>query len=431
MADVLSISASPRHASSTSAVLGTVTRRLAAAGHRVQTLRLRDLPAEALISGDPSAAPIAAALDLVLRADALVVATPIYQASYAGLLKVFLDLVPQFGLRGTAVLPLATGGSIAHVLSLDYALRPVLSVLGARHVAPGWFVPSAQVRQWPDGGVLIDPASAVPLAQVVTEFLAVLAPPAGESSGPAGDVVARVDRPAGPPVSPAAGSADLTVLTLDPDDPRLAPLLTDLRVEYGSRYGRDTPNSLLTEVPPSDFRPPVGTFLLLLENGVPVAGGALRRRDAETGEVKRMWTAAGHRRRGLGRRVLAELDRAAGALGYRRLYLTTGPRQPEAKALYLAAGFTPLFDLAADPESIGPLPFVTPVTAVVARRRAGHHGTVARRTPDDAAAVSADEREPALAGCRPGGTDRSSDRALAPVRRLVHSRLGQPNGPTP
>ncbi|MGY1643959.1 GNAT family N-acetyltransferase [Geodermatophilus sp. SYSU D00703] len=57
-----------------------------------------------------------------------------------------------------------------------------------------------------------------------------------------------------------------------------------------------------------------------------------------------MWTAAAHRRRGLARRVLAELETRAAARGYTRVYLTTGLRQPEAEALYLAAGWTPLFD---------------------------------------------------------------------------------------
>ncbi len=43
--------------------------------------------------------------------------------------------------------------------------------------------------------------------------------------------------------------------------------------------------------------------------------------------------------------------------GYTRFYLTTGPRRPEAEGLYLAAGHTPLFDVPADPTTIGPLPF--------------------------------------------------------------------------
>jgi polar amino acid transport system permease protein len=52
-----------------------------------------------------------------------------------------------------------------------------------------------------------------------------------------------------------------------------------------------------------------------------------------------------------------ELEILAAARGYRRIHLTTGPRQPEARALYLAAGYTPLFDLDADPETIGHLAF--------------------------------------------------------------------------
>jgi len=54
---------------------------------------------------------------------------------------------------------------------------------------------------------------------------------------------------------------------------------------------------------------------------------------------------------------MAELEAAAVELGYQRIHLTTGPRQPEARNLYLAAGYTPRFDAAADPETIGPLAF--------------------------------------------------------------------------
>ena len=67
-------------------------------------------------------------------ADLVVVATPIYKAAYSGVLKAFLDLLPQDGLQGKQVLVLGTGGSIAHLLALDYALKPVLSALGARHI---------------------------------------------------------------------------------------------------------------------------------------------------------------------------------------------------------------------------------------------------------------------------------------------------------
>ncbi len=66
---------------------------------------------------------------------AVVVATPIYKAAYTGGLKALFDILPQSALRGKTVLPLATGGSPAHLLAIDYALKPVLSALGASDLA--------------------------------------------------------------------------------------------------------------------------------------------------------------------------------------------------------------------------------------------------------------------------------------------------------
>lgn len=150
-------------------------------------------------------------------------------------------------------------------------------------------------------------------------------------------------------------NTDLTVRHTTVTDPLARPLLADLTHEYSTRYQK--PVDLDREYPPEEFAPPGGAFLLLLESGRPVAGGAYRRYDATTAELKRIWTDSAHRRRGLARQVLRVLEADAASRGYVRLYLTTGPRQPEAKGLYLAAGYRPLFDLTADPESIGPLPF--------------------------------------------------------------------------
>ncbi|RKN03221.1 GNAT family N-acetyltransferase [Streptomyces radicis] len=139
-------------------------------------------------------------------------------------------------------------------------------------------------------------------------------------------------------------------------DPLTEPLRRELEREYTERYGIDASGEM-ARYPDAEFAPPHGLLLLLLQDGAPVAGGAYRRFDADTAELKRIWTRSGFRRRGLARRVVAELERAAAARGYRRVYLTTGPRQPEARGLYLASGYTPLFDTAPDPETIGPLPF--------------------------------------------------------------------------
>jgi len=87
----------------------------------------------------------------VASADVVVVATPVYKAAYSGVLKVFLDLLPQTALKGKTVLPLATGGSPHHMLALDYALRPVLQSLGAKHILPGIYATDAQVVLTPEG----------------------------------------------------------------------------------------------------------------------------------------------------------------------------------------------------------------------------------------------------------------------------------------
>jgi len=166
--------------------------------------------------------------------------------------------------------------------------------------------------------------------------------------------------------------------------PSVRPLLDELAAEYAARYGDHFgPDALRQELeryPAAQFTRPDGDLILLLEDGVAVAGGAFRLRaepelgDAallsragtrderglptvRTAEYKRIWTSAAHRRRGLAREVLASLDARAAALGYERLYLTTGPRQPEAAALYLSTGWTPLFDTSLEPEEIGPLAF--------------------------------------------------------------------------
>ncbi|MEU9788482.1 GNAT family N-acetyltransferase [Streptomyces phaeochromogenes] len=156
---------------------------------------------------------------------------------------------------------------------------------------------------------------------------------------------------------PPSSASELTVIQVTVPGPRLRPLLRELGDEYSTRYGKDA-HAELARYPDEEFtRSHGGVLLLVLERGEPVAGGAFRRYDATTAELKRIWTHSAHRVRGLARLVVAELEHEARARGYRRVYLTTGPRQPAARALYLATGYTPLFDTSADPESIGPLPF--------------------------------------------------------------------------
>lgn len=153
---VILISGSPSPTSSGARLLHHIGERLASHGHQCSRLQVRDLPATALLHGDGSDPAIARALAQVAAADAVVIATPIYQASFSGALKCFLDLLPQEGLDGKLVLPVATGGSQSHLLALDYALRPVLSALAARFILPGIYAASSQLTWHAEDGLQLD-----------------------------------------------------------------------------------------------------------------------------------------------------------------------------------------------------------------------------------------------------------------------------------
>jgi GNAT superfamily N-acetyltransferase len=119
-------------------------------------------------------------------------------------------------------------------------------------------------------------------------------------------------------------------------DPLVAPLIAGLSREYAVRYGE---NDELATVDAEEFDPPSGTFVVLIDGGEVLAGGGLRRISDDTCEVKRMWTAAGHRRKGYASRVLTGLEDATRAAGYSTLLLETGPLQPEAISLYTSRGY--------------------------------------------------------------------------------------------
>jgi GNAT superfamily N-acetyltransferase len=81
------------------------------------------------------------------------------------------------------------------------------------------------------------------------------------------------------------------------------------------------------------------TWLVLYEDGEPVACGGLRELEPGIGEIKRMFVTAGARGRGHGRRLLAELEAIAAAAGHRRIRLLTTEPLVEARALYASAGY--------------------------------------------------------------------------------------------
>jgi GNAT superfamily N-acetyltransferase len=156
--------------------------------------------------------------------------------------------------------------------------------------------------------------------------------------------------------SVVAAPSVLPALLVPYTDLLALPMLAELSHEYSTRYG---PGHGFADLAAeqrrgaAEFGRPDGGVVLLVGPDGPVSGGAFRRHDAVTAELKRIWTASGARRRGLARHTLAALEREIVARGYHRIFLTIGPRQPEAVGLYHAAGYTPRFDGSLPPERIG------------------------------------------------------------------------------
>lgn len=137
MPDVVTISGSPAAPSRCGVTLEYIRTALSERGVTSSFIDVRELDPRALVQASFDHPDIRDAVDKVNGARAVVIATPVYKAAYSGVLKSFLDLLPMGVLEGKTILPMTTAGSLAHCLALDYALKPVLSALGARHILQG------------------------------------------------------------------------------------------------------------------------------------------------------------------------------------------------------------------------------------------------------------------------------------------------------
>ena len=141
------ISGSPSSTSKSRMLVEYALARLASRGATTQLVDLATLPAEPLL-GRGTSPPVTAALEAASRAGIVVAGTPVYRATYSGLLKLFFDLLPQDSLVGKVGVPIVTGHGAAHSLAVDHGLRPLFASLGATVVASGVYATSSQ---FPDG----------------------------------------------------------------------------------------------------------------------------------------------------------------------------------------------------------------------------------------------------------------------------------------
>ncbi|MDX6042844.1 NADPH-dependent FMN reductase [Scandinavium lactucae] len=145
---VITLAGSPRFPSRSSALLEYARETLSRVDVEVCHWHLQNFEPEDLLYARFDSPALLTLIEQLAQADGLIVATPVYKASFSGALKTLLDLLPERALEGKVVLPLATGGTVAHMLAVDYALKPVLSALKAQEILHGVFADDSQVQDY-------------------------------------------------------------------------------------------------------------------------------------------------------------------------------------------------------------------------------------------------------------------------------------------
>ena len=130
----------------------------------------------------------------------------------------------------------------------------------------------------------------------------------------------------------------MPVSAVDWDDADAATLRSAQRAEIAERYGRTDSEP---GAPPSAAD--IAHFVVASDaDGTPVGCGGLRRLDAATGEIKRMYVVPSRRGTGVAAAVLEALEAHARSLGWTHLRLETGDGQPDAVAFYTKHGYLPI-----------------------------------------------------------------------------------------
>jgi FMN reductase len=130
---VTTVVGNPKRLSRTLAAAEAAAAAIAGAEPRTAPIDLAELYLDGI---EPPHEGFEAALARVRGTQVLVVGTPVYKASYTGLLKLFLDQLPPSALEGTVAVPVTIAAAAEHRFLADLQLRPVLAELGASLPVP-------------------------------------------------------------------------------------------------------------------------------------------------------------------------------------------------------------------------------------------------------------------------------------------------------
>lgn len=171
MASVAIIAGGNKLKSRLTGVVNYAEQYLTQVGIDTEVIHVHQLDAQALITADFSNEIINETHRTVENADGIIIISPVFKAAYSGIVKTYLDLLPRGAFTGKTVLPLALGGTFAHVLAIQYSLDPVIKELGADTIHKGRFILDKHITANDDGTYHYDQEAEDGLNKTLKKFV--------------------------------------------------------------------------------------------------------------------------------------------------------------------------------------------------------------------------------------------------------------------
>jgi FMN reductase len=137
---------------------------------QTQVIQVNMLPHQALLTADVMDSTLQSYNEQIAASEGVLVFTPIFKGSYSGILKTYLDVLPQKALANKVVYALGLGGSHHHLLALQYALEPVLKELGTEELLQSTYVVQEQVTKDDINGFLVSDVVKQRINQQLEQF---------------------------------------------------------------------------------------------------------------------------------------------------------------------------------------------------------------------------------------------------------------------
>ncbi|WP_119321584.1 NAD(P)H-dependent oxidoreductase [Capsulimonas corticalis] len=146
MYDIVIISGSPSNASNSHGVLGYTRRILESHALSTHLISVRDLPLKDLLHAQAESTAVRGQTELLAHAGGIIVGSPTFRSSFSGVLKTYLDLLPDGIFAGKAVLPISSAATLSQIGDFEAAIKPVLTDLGAHKILPGLTLLDSQIE---------------------------------------------------------------------------------------------------------------------------------------------------------------------------------------------------------------------------------------------------------------------------------------------